>query len=34
MSLHRLSSGATKRKAFEELRELYAAFTDGFATGT
>ena len=33
MSLHRLSSGATKRKAFEELRELYAAFKEGFATG-
>jgi ATP/maltotriose-dependent transcriptional regulator MalT len=33
MSLHRLSSGATKRTAFEELRGLYSTFTDGFATG-
>ena len=33
MSLQRFSSGATKRAAFEELRALYAAFTEGFATG-
>jgi tetratricopeptide (TPR) repeat protein len=33
MSLQRFSSGATKREAFEELRALYAAFTEGFATG-
>jgi hypothetical protein len=33
MSLHGLASGATKRKAAKDLRQLYSAFTEGFTTG-